>query len=122
LVNREERRDRGTGLMNELIAHQPLGIGARRNVLLLVAVVLVLLAKGALPLPFGATEATLLAIAYVATGSHPVRSPRPIISFGPIAAVTVIFAGVFVTMPQPLLVLNARAAQIGLEEPAPRQR
>ncbi|MBB2946558.1 Na+/H+ antiporter NhaD/arsenite permease-like protein [Actinoplanes lutulentus] len=118
LVNREERRDRNTGLLDELITHQPLSIGGRRNVLLLTAVVLVLLAKGALALPFGVPEATLLAIAYA---SYRV-TPRAIheanhFGFGPIASVAVIFAGVFVTMTQPLLILNARAAQIGLEEP-----
>ncbi|MFC7532947.1 sodium:proton antiporter [Actinoplanes sp. GCM10030250] len=118
LVNREERRDRSTGLMDELIAHQPLRIGGRRNVVLLTAVVLVLLAKGAFPLPFGVPEATLLAIAYVSYRVTPgaIHEANQF-GFGPIASVAVIFAGVFVTMTQPLLILNARAAQIGLEAP-----
>ncbi|GIF42287.1 sodium:proton antiporter [Actinoplanes xinjiangensis] len=118
LVNREERRDRHTGLMDVLIAHQPLRIGGRRNVLLLTAVVAVLLARGVLTVPFGVTEGALLAIAYA---SYRI-TPRSIhaanhFGFGPIVSVAVIFAGVFVTMTQPLLILNARAAQIGLDQP-----
>jgi Na+/H+ antiporter NhaD/arsenite permease-like protein len=38
-------------------------------------------------------------------------------TFGPIASVAVIFAGIFVTMTQPLLILNAHAGQTGLTEP-----
>ncbi|MFI7546780.1 sodium:proton antiporter [Actinoplanes sp. NPDC049599] len=118
LVNREERRDRTVGLMDELIVHQPLRVAGRRNVLLLAAVVLVLLAKGALALPFGVPEAALGLIAYL---SYRV-TPRGVheanhFGFGPIASVAVIFAGVFVTMTQPLLILNARADQIGLQQP-----
>ncbi|MEU4560563.1 sodium:proton antiporter [Actinoplanes sp. NPDC023936] len=118
LVNREERRDRHTGLMDELIVHQPLRIVGRRNMLLLAAVVLVLLAKGALVLPFGVPESTLLALAYVSYRITPgAIHEANHFGFGPIASVAVIFAGVFVTMTQPLLILNTRAAQIGLEEP-----
>ncbi|MEV6304550.1 sodium:proton antiporter [Actinoplanes sp. NPDC051861] len=118
VVNREERRDRDTGLMDELIAHQPLHLAGRRNLLLLAAVVLVLLAKGAVTLPHGLTELALLGIAYASYR----LTPRAIhdgnhFTFGPIASVAVLFAGVFVTMTQPLLILNARADEIGLHHP-----
>jgi Na+/H+ antiporter NhaD/arsenite permease-like protein len=118
LVNREERRDRAAGLMDELIAHEPLRIAGKRNLPLLAAVVGVLVAKGALALPFGAAEAALAAIGYLSYR----LTPRTVhdgnhFTFGPILSVAVIFAGVFVTMTQPLLILNARAGQLGLEQP-----
>jgi Na+/H+ antiporter NhaD/arsenite permease-like protein len=118
LVNREERRDRAAGLMDELIAHEPLRIAGKRNLPLLAAVVGVLVAKGALALPFGAAEAALAAIGYLSYR----LTPRTVhdgnhFTFGPIASVAVIFAGVFVTMTQPLLILNARAGQLGLDQP-----
>jgi Na+/H+ antiporter NhaD/arsenite permease-like protein len=118
LVNREERRDRAAGLMDELIAHEPLRIAGKRNLPLLAAVVGVLIVKGALALPFGAAEAALAAIGYLSYR----LTPRTVhdgnhFTFGPIASVAVIFAGVFVTMTQPLLILNARAGQLGLDQP-----
>jgi Na+/H+ antiporter NhaD/arsenite permease-like protein len=124
IVNREERRNRNEGLMDELIVHEPLRVAGWRNVMLLSAVVLVLLGKGSglgnggHPWPFGVLEAALWGIAVASYR----LTPRDIhranhFSFGPIASVAVIFAGIFVTMTQPLLILNARAAQIGLTEP-----
>jgi Na+/H+ antiporter NhaD/arsenite permease-like protein len=118
LVNREERRDGAAGLMDELIAHEPLRIAGKRNLPLLAAVVGVLIVKGALALPFGAAEAALAAIGYLSYR----LTPRTVhdgnhFTFGPIASVAVIFAGVFVTMTQPLLILNARAGQLGLDQP-----
>jgi Na+/H+ antiporter NhaD/arsenite permease-like protein len=118
LVNREERRDGAAGLMDELIAHEPLRIAGKRNLPLLAAVVGVLIVKGAPALPFGAAEAALAAIGYLSYR----LTPRTVhdgnhFTFGPIASVAVIFAGVFVTMTQPLLILNARAGQLGLDQP-----
>jgi Na+/H+ antiporter NhaD/arsenite permease-like protein len=118
IVNREERRDRHIGLMDELIAHEPLRVAGRRNLLLIAAVVLVLLVRGAFALPYGVPEVALLAIGYASYR----LTPRSIheanhFTFGPIVSVAVIFAAVFVTMTQPLLILNARAEQIGLDQP-----
>ncbi|GIE29685.1 sodium:proton antiporter [Actinoplanes italicus] len=118
LVNREERSDRATGLMDQLIAHQPLHVAGKRNLPLLAAVVAVLLVKGTHPVPFGVPEAALGAIGYLSYR----LTPRAVhdgnhFTFGPIASVAVIFAGIFVTMTQPLLLLNTHAADIGLHQP-----
>jgi Na+/H+ antiporter NhaD/arsenite permease-like protein len=118
VANREERQDPATGLMDQLIAHQPLRIDGKRNLLLLAAVVAVLLAKGAGLLPPIVAEPALWAIAYASYR----LTPRTVhdanhFTFGPIISVAVIFAAVFVTMTQPLLILNARAGELGLHEP-----
>jgi Na+/H+ antiporter NhaD/arsenite permease-like protein len=124
VVNGEERRDPDEGLMDDVIVHEPLRVAGRRNVLLLSAVVLVLLGKGSgfgndgRPWPFGVLEFVLVGIAYASYRCTPRSIHRANqFSFGPIASVAVIFAGIFVTMTQPLLILNARAGQIGLTEP-----
>ncbi|GGN12273.1 sodium:proton antiporter [Actinoplanes campanulatus] len=118
LVNREERRDRATGLMDQLLIHEPPHIAGKRNLLLLAAVVAVLLARGALGWPFGVPEAALAAIGYLSYRC----TPRAVhdgnhFTVGPILSVAVIFAGVFVTMTQPLLLLNTHAAEIGPQHP-----
>lgn len=118
LVNREERRDRVVGLMDELFEHEPLAVAGRRNLLFLALLVLVLLSKGVIAWPYGVPEVALLAIAYASYR----LTPREVhdanhFTFGPILSVAIIFAAVFVTMTQPLLILNARAEQIGLDQP-----
>ncbi|GAA0434283.1 sodium:proton antiporter [Actinoplanes capillaceus] len=118
LVNHEERRDRATGLMDQLLTHEPPHIAGKRNLPLLAAVVAVLLARGAFGLPFGVPEVALAAIGYLSYRC----TPRDVhdgnhFTFGPIVSVAVIFAGVFVTMTQPLLLLNAHAAEIGPHQP-----
>jgi Na+/H+ antiporter NhaD/arsenite permease-like protein len=124
IVNREERVHRTEGLMDELLAHEPLRLAGWRNVLLLCGVVLVLLGRGAGvgnggdPWPFGLPEVALWTIAILSfritpPGIHEANH----FGFRPIASVAIIFGAVFVTMTQPLLILNARAEQIGLEQP-----
>jgi Na+/H+ antiporter NhaD/arsenite permease-like protein len=124
VVNREERASRSEGLLDDLLVHEPLRLVGGRNVLCLVAVVLVTLAKGSglgtggEPWPFGVQEAALGAIAVASY----VTTPRAIhesnlFSFRPIAAVAIVFWAIFVTMTSPLLILNARSADLGITEP-----
>jgi hypothetical protein len=97
-------------------------VAGRRNLILLRAVILVLLGRGSgtggRPWPFGLLEVALGGIALLSYRITPRAIHRANrFSFGPIASVAVIFAGIFVTMTQPLLMLNARAAEIGLSTP-----
>jgi Na+/H+ antiporter NhaD/arsenite permease-like protein len=124
IVNREERERRGDGLFDELMVHEPLRVVGGANVAFLVAVVLVILGKGSgfahggEPWPFGVKELLLCAIAaasYLTTARSIHESNA--FSFGPIASVAVVFFGVFATMTAPLLILNARGADLGLREP-----
>ena len=106
-------------LLDELIVHEPVRVAGRRNLILLRAVILVLLGRGSgtggRPWPFGLLEVALGGIALLSYRITPRAIHRANrFSFGPIASVAVIFAGIFVTMTQPLLMLNARAAEIGI--------
>lgn len=53
--------------------------------------------------------------AYLATRAETRAANR--FGFGPIVEVGVLFAGIFVTMIAPLLILNARGAELGLSRP-----
>jgi Na+/H+ antiporter NhaD/arsenite permease-like protein len=81
-------------------------------------VVVVILAQGGTRWPFGVAEGLLLAIAAVSYAwtdrkTHVANT----FTFGPIAEVAILFAGIFVTMIAPLEILNARGAEVGLVRP-----
>lgn len=124
VVNREERARRGDGLFDELMVHEPLRVGGLSNVAFLAAVVMVILGKGSgfatggQPWPFGVQEVLLVGIAAVSyrTTASSVHESNAF-SFRPIAAVAIVFFGIFVTMTAPLLILNARGTELGLREP-----
>lgn len=111
-------------LLEEVLEHQPLRIEGWHNLFFLAGIVLVIIGKGNSwgthpdPWPFGVQELLMLSLGYAAY-----RSTRPStrqanrFGFGPIIEVAVLFAGIFVTMVAPLLVLNARGASLGLAHP-----
>ena len=124
VVNREEGLKRTEGLLDELLVHERLRVLGLRNLVFLVGAVAVILARGSgvgtagQPWSFGIQEVLLGAIA---AGSY-VLTPRGIhernhFSFRPMAAVAVVFFGIFVTMTSPLLLLNARSDELGLSAP-----
>jgi Na+/H+ antiporter NhaD/arsenite permease-like protein len=104
--------------------HQPLVIDGAHGLAFLAAVVAVVYASGSgmlnggIPWPWGIAEACLAAIAAGAwwSGQHDHRLANEF-SFAPLAEVGVLFAGIFVTMAPALLLLNARAAGLGIEAP-----
>jgi Na+/H+ antiporter NhaD/arsenite permease-like protein len=123
VFNREEAERPGSQL-EEVMQHEPLAIDGRRNFLFLGAVVATVLAAGhglgsaGAGWPFGVQEALLLGIAVVAYIATPgAYRAANAFDFGPIIEVAVLFAGIFVTMAPALLLLNANAAQFGLEHP-----
>jgi Na+/H+ antiporter NhaD/arsenite permease-like protein len=122
-VNREERADRGEGLLDELMVHEPLRIAGGHNLLFLGGVVLAIVAKGSgIPTgtvwPFGVLEAVLCALAI---GSYRTTSRRihegNHFSFRPIVSVAILFFGIFAAMTSPLLMLNAHSAEFGIRQP-----
>ena len=124
VVNREERASRSEGLLDELLVHERIRVLGWRNIGFLAAVIAVILARGSgvgtagQPWPFGAQEALL---ALLAAGSY-LTTPRRIhdsnhFSFRPMAAVAIVFFGIFATMTAPLQLLNARGAELGIASP-----
>jgi Na+/H+ antiporter NhaD/arsenite permease-like protein len=124
VVNREERERGDDGLFDELMVHEPLRLVGGWNVAFLAAVVLVILGRGSgfghggESWPFGVQELLLCGIAAASylTTARAVHESNAF-SFGPITSVAIVFFGIFVTMTAPLLILNARGAELGLREP-----
>jgi Na+/H+ antiporter NhaD/arsenite permease-like protein len=117
LLEQEELTRKGSQL-EEVLRHEPLAIVGRRNLALLVAVVVVILAQGKGRWAFGVAEGLLIAIAalsYAWTDASTRKANA--FTFGPIVEVAVLFAGIFVTMIAPLEILNARGSELGLARP-----
>ena len=124
LLGKDEVENPQEPLLEEMIEHQPLRIAGWHNFFFLAAVVLVIIGKGqewgTYPdvWPFGMQEGMMAALAFAAhvTTREGLRAENRF-SFGPIVEVAVLFAGIFVTMVAPLMVLNARGAALGLSSP-----
>jgi Na+/H+ antiporter NhaD/arsenite permease-like protein len=119
-VDREEKKGRGH-LLEELIEHQPLRLEGSRNLFLLLGVVVVILGRGygwgavGGEWMFGVQEVLLFGLAAIGYfWTRPEIRARNQFEWAPIVEVAVIFAGIFVTMTAPLLLLNARGAELGL--------
>jgi Na+/H+ antiporter NhaD/arsenite permease-like protein len=114
-----ESRDMPGDLDAAVVARRaPLSIAGAHNLALLAAVVAVLLGAGALALPAGTVEVGLAAIAAIAWRSTPAALRRENgFTFGPIAEVAILFAGIFATMVPALAILNARGAALGVAAP-----
>jgi len=113
MLDREEKERPGSQL-EEVMEHEPFKIHGKRNVALLLGIMVIVLASGkgvgfgGEPWPFGVKEAlmTLLAVAsYTLTPRE--YHARNEFSFDPIIEVAVLFIGIFVTMAPALVILNA---------------
>jgi Na+/H+ antiporter NhaD/arsenite permease-like protein len=121
LVLQREERERPGAQLEDVLEHLPVGIVGGHNVLFLAGMVLVILAKGqgwgsaTGQWPFGVQELLMvgLAVSAFATTRHGIRAANNF-TFAPIVEVAVLFAGIFVTMAAPLLILNARGARLGI--------
>jgi Na+/H+ antiporter NhaD/arsenite permease-like protein len=119
-----EEADRPGSQLEEVMRHEPLRIEGLYNFGFLAAIVAVIVAaghgigSGGRPWPFGAQEASLLAIGLLSFTATPAALRRANdFAFGPIVEVAILFAGIFVTMAPALLLLNARAESFGIREP-----
>lgn len=124
MLAREEIEDGTEPLFDELLQHEPFRLEGWHNLFFLGGVVLVIVGRGQSwgtapdPWPFGVQEGLMVAMgvgAYLATRAETRAANR--FGFGPIVEVGVLFAGIFVTMIAPLLILNARGAELGLSRP-----
>ena len=123
VLDREELERPGSQL-EAVMRHEPLRIEGLHNAGFLAAVVGVVfcagegIGNGGAAWPFGVQELALAALAFAAyeVTHHEQRSFNAF-SFGPIVEVAVLFAGIFLTMAPALLLLNARAGELGLREP-----
>jgi Na+/H+ antiporter NhaD/arsenite permease-like protein len=117
VLESEELARKGSQL-EDVLRHEPLAIVGKRNLLLLGGVIAVLLAQGSGRWPFGVAEACLVALAiWSYAWTEPATRRANTFTFGPIAEVAILFAGIFVTMLAPLEILNARGGEIGLARP-----
>jgi len=101
------------------VAHAvPVHVAGRRNAVLLLLVVALLLASGTLGLPLAVQVAGLVLLAAASWLATP-RALRAENGFtwGPIVEVAALFAGIFATMIPALEILNAKGVALGLEEP-----
>jgi Na+/H+ antiporter NhaD/arsenite permease-like protein len=97
---------------------EPLGIGGKRNLAFLAAVIAAIFASGHGAWPWGAREAVLLALALASFAATPasLRAANEF-SWAPMIEVAVLFAGLFVAMTPALLLLNAHAQSLALRVP-----
>lgn len=122
-LDREERES-PEPLLEEVLEHEPLRIEGRRNVLLLLGIVAIMVGRGegwgagAAGWPFGVQEAGMIGLALLslAITSRDIRRANRF-GYGPIIEVAVLFLGIFMTMGPPLLYLNAHGPSLGLDRP-----
>ena len=123
VLNKEEKERPGSQL-EQVQQHEPFGIAGGFNIGLLLAVVAVIYASGqgigngGAKWPVGIAEVLLAGIAVISY----FRTPKAIheanhFSFTPINEVAILFAGIFNTMTPALLILNAKGAKLGVNEP-----
>jgi Na+/H+ antiporter NhaD/arsenite permease-like protein len=104
--------------------HQPLRIEGWHNLFFLLGIVLVVLARGqswGMPgkdWPFGIQQGLMIGLTLIAciTTNPSIRKSNKF-SFSPIIEVAILFAGIFITMIAPLLILNERGKELGLVSP-----
>ena len=113
VLDREERQRPGSQL-EAVMKHEPFKIHGKRNLLLLLGVMAIILASGkgvghaGQPWVFGVKEAMMVLLAVASYAMTPRENHRRNeFTFGPIIEVAVLFAGIFVTMAPALVILNA---------------
>jgi Na+/H+ antiporter NhaD/arsenite permease-like protein len=123
-LERDERADKKQALLLEVMEHRPLRIDGARNLIWLAGVVAVIVGKGqgwgvgGGEWAYGVQEGlmALLAVAAYATTKPEIRT-RNRFGFAPIVEVAILFAGIFVTMVAPLVLLNRHGSELGLAQP-----
>jgi Na+/H+ antiporter NhaD/arsenite permease-like protein len=122
-LSKEEKERHGPQLKS-LMKHQPLRIEGWHNSFFLLGIIFVILAKGygwgmsGNDWPFGFQQVLMLGLtltAYLTTRTSTRQANR--FTFSPIIEVAILFAGIFVTMIAPVLILNEQGKELGLSKP-----
>jgi Na+/H+ antiporter NhaD/arsenite permease-like protein len=104
--------------------HQPLRIEGWHNLFFLVGIIFIILAKGygwgtsGKEWPYGIQQGMMLGLTLMGylTTRPSIRKANQF-TFSPIIEVTILFAGIFVTMIAPLQILNEHGKELGLSSP-----
>ena len=121
-LSKEEKERQGSQL-EMIMEHQPLRIEGWHNLFFLLGIVFVILAKGygwgmsGNDWPFGLQEGLMLGLtlaAYLTTRTSTRHANR--FTFSPIIEVAILFAGIFVTMIAPILILNVQGDELGISK------
>jgi Na+/H+ antiporter NhaD/arsenite permease-like protein len=123
VFGREEKRRRGSQL-EAVMAHERVGLEGTLNIVFLLGVIAVIFANGrglgtgGGKWPFGVQEGLMLGLMLLSwkTTKRALHEKNEF-TFDPIIEVAILFAGIFVTMIAPLEILNARGADLGLQQP-----
>ena len=115
--NREDIATPGD-LIEDVEPKKPLGIEGSVNFLFLGGIITTIFLSGYLRWDFGIKEAfmTLLAVFSLSVTKKHTRKANEF-TFNPIIEVAVLFAGIFATMIPALIILNAKGASLGLQQP-----
>jgi Na+/H+ antiporter NhaD/arsenite permease-like protein len=120
----KEERERPGSQLEELMKHEPLRVHGLANLGFLAGIVATIYASGrglgndGHAWPYGVQELLMVLLAagsYFTTRRRIHEKNR--FTFGPLAEVAVLFAGIFITMTPALLILNAEGPKLGLREP-----
>ena len=120
----KEEKERPGSQLEQVMRHEPLRVRGLHNLIFLTGVVAVIysagrgLGTGGSRWPAGLQEGLLILLSVASYFT----TPRKIhddnhFSFTPINEVAILFAGIFVTMTPALLILNARAGRLGVDQP-----
>jgi Na+/H+ antiporter NhaD/arsenite permease-like protein len=124
LVLDKEEKERPGSQLEEVMRHEPLRVRGLHNLLFLAGVVGVIYAAGKGigasdgRWPGGLQEGLLILLACASWFTTPKEvHEKNRFSFTPINEVAILFAGIFVTMTPALLILNAHAGTLGVDQP-----
>lgn len=109
--SRAYAKESASDIAHDIEEVQPVRILGKRNVALLVLLI------GSVFLPTPYREAAMLAVTGISLFSSAVPRVKNEFSFGPIAEVAILFAGIFVTMVPALSLLESHGGSLGLVSP-----
>ncbi|SYZ74451.1 conserved membrane hypothetical protein [Candidatus Zixiibacteriota bacterium] len=112
--SRSYRKESPLDIRRDIVRATPLGISGKINILFLLGVVLAVALQT--PAPYREIIMIMMAVLSMISGGRKVRRQNHF-TFGPIAEVAILFAGIFITMVPLLILLRSQGAEFGLSRP-----